>query len=162
MAVTIHEDGQIQFTEQMSTGLRTFLFIVGLLPWMAPYELLIKPGWSGFNLSTIFFLLISLGAIAVSLAFIGAIFGLNQTLTIDPNSRIIIHSYESTMSPLRVRKYNFDELKRIEIMTHDWDSGPATYGLKFTFKDEHHAEPGNFNSKIEAVKIKEEIEQFIR
>ncbi len=100
MAVTIQKDGQIQFTEQMSTGLRIFLFLVGLFPWMAPYELLIKPGWTGFHVTTLFFVIISLGAIAVSLAFIGgAIFGLNQMLTIDPASRTITHAYESADHP---------------------------------------------------------------
>jgi hypothetical protein len=106
MAVTILKDGQIQFTEQMSTSLRIFLCLVGLLPWMAPYELLIKPGWTGFHVMTILFIIISLGAIAISLAFIGgAIFGLDQTLTIDPARYIITHAYESAVIPLRVRKY---------------------------------------------------------
>ena len=158
MAVTILKDGQIQFTEQMSTGLRLFLFLVGLLPWMAPYELLIKPGWTGFHVITIFFIIISLGAIAVSLAFIGgAIFGLNQTLTIDPANRLITHAYESAVIPLRVRKYTFNQLKSIEIMTHDWDSGPSTHGLKFIFTDGRQTEPGTFYSQGDAEKMKEKI-----
>jgi hypothetical protein len=161
MAVTIQKNGQIQITEQMSTGLRVFIFLVGLLPWRAPYELLIKPGWTGFHLTTIFFIVISLGAIAVSLAFIGgAIFGLNQMLTIDPANRTIIHAYESAVIPVRVRKYSFEQLQNIEIMMHTWDSGPSTYGLKFTFSDGHKTEPGAFDSQEEAEKMKEKIEQL--
>ena len=163
MSVIIQNNERIEITEQMSTGLRVFLFIIGLLPWMAPYELLIKPSWTGFNLFTLFFLAISLGAIAVSLAFMaGAIFGLNQTLTIDLVRRTITHAYESTVTPLRVRKYSLNQLKSIEIMTHDWDNGPSTYGLKFTFKDGHKTEPGTLESKIEAEQLKEKIEQISR
>jgi hypothetical protein len=81
-------------------------------------------------------------------------------LTIDPASRTITHSYESAIIPVRVRKYSFEQLKNIEIMTHDWDSSPSTYGLKFTFTDGHRTEPGTINSHEEAVDLKEKIEQF--
>lgn len=163
MSVVIQNNERIEITEQMSTGLRVFLFIIGLLPWMAPYELLIKPGWTGFKLFTLFFLAISLGAIAVSLAFMaGAVFGLNQTLTIDPVRRTITHAYESTVTPLRIRNYSLNQLKSIEIMTHDWDNGPSTYGLKFTFTDGHKTEPGTFESKMEAEQLKEKIDQIGR
>ena len=145
----------------MSTGLRVFIFLVGLFPWLAPYELLIKPGWTEFNSVTLFSLIISLGAIAVSLAFIGgAFFGLNQALTIDINSRTITHAYESVAFPLRVKKYSFEQLKSIEIVTHNWDNGPSTHGLKFTFSDGHKAEPGSIDSWEDARKLKEKIEQF--
>ena len=47
-------------------------------------------------------------------------------------------------------------------MTHDWDNGPSTYGLKFTFTDGHKTEPGTLESKIEAEQLKEKIEQISR
>jgi ABC-type Na+ efflux pump permease subunit len=81
-------------------------FLVGLFPWMAPYQLLIKHGWTELNIFMVFPIIISLGAILVSLLFIAAsLFGLNQTLTIDPVSRTITHAYESAIIPLRVKKY---------------------------------------------------------
>lgn len=154
---------RIELTEHMSTGLRVFLFIVGLFPWLAPYELLIKPGWTGFNIIVLISLMISLGAIAVSLAFmVGAIFGLNQTLMLDQPGHTITHTYESTVIPLRVRKYSFTQLKSIEVMEHDWDSGPSTYGLKFTFDDGHHTEPGSLSTREEARQLKEKIEGWLR
>jgi hypothetical protein len=153
---------RIEFTERMSAGLRVFLFVVGLLPWLAPYELLIRPGWTGFSIFTLFFLVISLGAVTVSLAFIGgAIFGLNQTLMFDRSSRVITHAYESTLVPLHVKKYSFTQLKSIEIAEHDWDSSPSTYGLKFTFSDGHHTEPRSLSSREEARQWKEQIEGWL-
>ncbi len=153
---------RIEFSERMSTGLRVFLFIVGLLPWLAPYELLIRPDWTGFSIFTLFFLVISLGAVAVSLAFIGgAIFGMNQTLIIDRAQRTIIHAYESAAFPLKVRTYAFGQLQSIELVEHDWDSGPSTYGLKFTFAGGHHTEPGSLSSREEARQWKERIEGWL-
>ncbi len=88
MPTVTQTENKIVITETMSTGIRVFLFIMGLLPWMAPYELLIKPGWTGLSLMTLVFVGISLGAIAVSFGFIGAaIFGMNQTATFDLNTR---------------------------------------------------------------------------
>ncbi len=163
MEAIVQTDDRIEINERMSTGLRVFLIILGLFPWLAPYELLIKPGWNGFNLSTLVFLAISLGAIAVSLAFIGAsIFGLNQTLTIDRTRRTITHVYEATAIPLRVKTYAFGQVQSIEIIKHDWESGPSTYGLKFTFNDGHHTEPGCLSSQEEARQWKEQIEGWLR
>jgi hypothetical protein len=162
MEQIVQTGDRIEFTEHMSAGMRVFLFIVGLLPWLAPYELLIRPGWTRFSIFTLFFLVISLGAVAVSLAFIGgAIFGLNQTLTIDRACRTIIHAYESAAFPLKVRTYAFGQLQSIELMDHDWDSGPSTHGLKFTFADGHHTEPGSLSSREEARQWKEQIEGWL-
>lgn len=61
--ITQTED-KIEMTETMPTGIRVSPFIIGLFPWLVPYNLLIKPGWTSFNIATLFFLIISLGAIA--------------------------------------------------------------------------------------------------
>ncbi|MDD2921867.1 MAG: hypothetical protein PHQ36_06225 [Anaerolineales bacterium] len=161
MAGIIESNGQIQIKERVPAGMRVFLSIVSLLPWLAPYELLIKPRWTGFGVPVIFFSLISLGAISVSLSILAsAIFGLNQTLTVDPVTRTIRHAYENVIMPLRERKYSFIQLTSIEIMTHDWSDGPSTYGLKFTFGDEHKANLGSFASLDDASAAKEKIEQI--
>ncbi|MBI5840342.1 MAG: hypothetical protein HZB19_09590 [Chloroflexi bacterium] len=134
MKETVETNDRIEFKERTSTGLRVFLFVVGLLPWFAPYELLIKPGWNGFHWLTIFFVVISLGAIVVSFGFIGgAIFGMNQTLTFNSQTRTITHAYETAVTSLREKRYAFRDVNKIEISTHDWDTGPSTYGLKITW-----------------------------
>jgi len=138
-----------------------FIFLLGLLPWLAPYELLIKPGWTGFSLYLLFLFIISLGAIALGLFFFAAaLFGLNQTLIFDRKSRSITHAYEATLIPLRVKKYSFNQLTSIESVRHDWSDSPTTYGLKFTFADGHSAEPLSFNTKKEADDLMEKIENL--
>jgi len=142
----------------MSTGVRVFLFLLGLLPWLAPYELLIKPGWTGFHISTLVFLAISLGAIAVSLGFIGAaVFGMNQTATFNLSTRTITHRYETAVNALRTKNYSFNDISRSEVREHDWDSGPNTYSLEIYFKDKHKILCGNFSSRKEAEEVLNQI-----
>ncbi|MBN8655315.1 MAG: hypothetical protein J0M11_06210 [Anaerolineae bacterium] len=154
MPTVTQTNGKIEITETMSTGIRIFLFIIGLFPWLAPYELLIKPGWTGFSIITLVFVGISLGAIAVSLAFIGAaIFGMNQTVTFDLNARTITHRYETAINALRTKRYSFSDMTKSEVREHNWDSGPNTYSLEIYFKDKHKILCGNFSSRAEAEEI---------
>jgi hypothetical protein len=162
MAGVIEADRQIQINEHVPAGARVFLFVVGLCPWIAPYQLLIKPNWTGFDFKTLFFSVISLGAIAVSLFFlVAALFGLNQTLTIDAKMRTIIYTYESAIAHLREKIYSFSQLKSIMTVTHGWTDGPSSHGLKFIFADGYKTEPGSFASLDEAHTLKSKIEQLI-
>ncbi|HNA89171.1 MAG TPA: hypothetical protein PK989_07695 [Anaerolineales bacterium] len=158
MPTVTQTNDKIVITETMSTGIRVFLFIMGLLPWMAPYELLIKPGWTGFSLMTLVFVGISLGAIAVSFGFIGAaIFGMNQTTTFDLNARTITHRYETAVNALRTKRYSFNDITKSEVREHNWDSGPNTYSLEIYFKDKHKILCGNFSSRAEAESVLHQI-----
>lgn len=158
MPTVTQTNDKIEITETMSTGIRVFLFIMGLLPWMAPYELLIKPGWTGFSLMTLVFVGISLGAIAVSFGFIGAaIFGMNQTTTFDLNARTITHRYETAVNALRTKRYSFNDITKSEVREHNWDSGPNTYSLEIYFKDKHKILCGNFSSRAEAESVLHQI-----
>ena len=158
MPTVTQTNDKIEITETMSTGIRIFLFIMGLLPWMAPYELLIKPGWTGFSLMTLVFVGISLGAIAVSFGFIGAaIFGMNQTTTFDLNARTITHRYETIVNALRTKRYSFNDMTKSEVREHNWDSGPNTYSLEIYFKDKHKILCGNFSSRAEAESVLHQI-----
>ena len=158
MPTVTQTENKIVITETMSIGIRVFLFIMGLLPWMAPYELLIKPGWTGFSLMTLVFVGISLGAIAVSFGFIGAaIFGMNQTTTFDLNARTITHRYETAVNALRTKRYSFNDITKSEVREHNWDSGPNTYSLEIYFKDKHKILCGNFSSRAEAESVLHQI-----
>ncbi len=161
MTVTTSTEDRIEIKEKIPAGLRVFIFLLGLLPWLAPYELLIKPGWTGFDLYFLFLLIISLGAVALGLFFfVAALLGLNQTLTFDRKNRSITHAYEATLLRLKVKKYSFNQLTGIERVKHNWSDSPTTYGLKFTFTDGHSTEPVSFKTKQEANDLQEKIENF--
>lgn len=154
MPTVTQTNDKIVITETMSTGIRVFLFLLGLLPCLAAYELLIKPGWTGFTIITLFFLIISLGAIAVSFGFIGAaILGMNQSVTFDLAARTITHRYETAVNALRTKRYSFNDITKSEVREHNWDSGPNTYSLEIYFKDKHKILCGNFPSRAEAEEV---------
>jgi hypothetical protein len=151
--ITQTED-KIEIVETMSTGIRIFLFVIGLLPWLAPYEFFVKRQWHEFSFVMIFFILISVGAIAVSFGFIGAaVFGMNQTITFDLKNQTITHRYETAINALRTKRYTFRDIAKTEVREHDWDSGPRTYSLEIYFKGNHKILCGNFSSRKEAEDI---------
>lgn len=151
-------EDKIELTETMSIGIRVFLFIVGLFPWIVPYEFFIKHHWNRFSLAMLFFLVISLGAVSVSLAFIGeALFGLNQTITFALSARTVTHHYETAINALRTKRYSFHDITKIEVHEHDWDTGPHTYSLEIHFKDRHKLLFGNFSSRKEAEDVQMQI-----
>ncbi len=143
---------EISIIEKMPNGLRIFLSIGGLIPIiLAPYELLIRPGWNGLSLYLIFPIFISLGAILVGCLIIATgLFGLNQTLIFAAKSRTIYYSYDSTLIPLRLKSYKFSDIDKILINPHDWSDGPSTYSLQLIFINGQKIETGNFKTKNEA------------
>lgn len=120
--------------------------------------MIVKPGWTGFNIATLFFLIISLGAIAVSFEFIGAaVFGMNQTTSIDLSACAITHRYETAVNALRVKRYSFRDITKTEVREHDWDTGPRTYSLEFHFKDKHKILCRSFSSRKETEDVLNQI-----
>jgi hypothetical protein len=163
MQTMTQTETRIEFTETMSTGMRVFLFILGLFPWLAPYEFFIKHQWSEFSLLMIFFLVISLGAISVSFGFIGAaVFGLNQTVTFDLKNQTITHRYETTANALRTKRYTFRDIAKSEVREHDWENGPNTYSLGIHFKDRHKILCGDFSSRTEAEEVLRQIKSTLQ
>jgi len=155
-------DQWLCFTERLPPWLRSLAFLAGFLPLLAPYELLIRPGWQAFSPLIVVPVIISLGAVAVGLVFIlVGLLGLNQTLCFDTASEIVVHTYETAITPLRERRYGFGEVLGIDIKIHDWESRPATYGLRFTFIDGRTVKVGDFAQKDEAERYLSQIEGWL-
>jgi hypothetical protein len=145
-----HTEDQIEFIEIMPVGMRVILFVFSLLPWLAPYEFFIEHRWTEFNLLTLFFALLSLGAVSVGLMFtLGAIFGVNQTLRFDRKTRTVLYFYESSVSKIRQVRYPFDAVAGIELYVYEWESRPETYGLEVLFKDKRRVKVGEVSEKAE-------------
>ena len=143
------KDGEIIFLEKVPNGLRVFLSIIGLLPmFLVPYELLIRPHWNGFSLYLIILIIVSIGAFLLgSLFIVAGLFGLNQTLIFSAKSKSIIYSYESALMPFRRKTYNFRDIVKVEVKTHDWTDSPSTYGLQFIFTNGQNIEIGSFEKE---------------
>jgi uncharacterized membrane protein YhaH (DUF805 family) len=156
-------NGQLSFTDRMPRGLRVFIFLAGLIPFLAPYELLIRPRWHDVNVLLIFPVLISLGAVGVGIMFmLAGVLGLNQTLCFDISSRSVRYSYETAITQVRRKHYQFSDLEQIEIRTTDWESKPPTYGLRLIFADGRKVEMCDFDTRDEAEDYVNRIQNLVQ
>ena len=163
MPEVIESETQLVFVERMAPAFRVVVFVIGFFPLIAPYELLIKPNWQGFSLFMILPIIISLGATSIGLTFMAAgLLGLNHALHFDAASKTAFYIYETAITPLRRRQYDFAEVATVDIHVHTWDSGPDTYGLRVTFADGRKVEVGSFPDKDEADKYLQRIQAMLR
>lgn len=155
-------NGQLLFTERMHPGMRVFIFLAGFVPFLAPYELLFRPRWHGIGIAFVIALIISLGASAVGLAFIlGGVFGLNQILCFDTFSMSVLYTFETSVTPVRRKHYDFSDLAQIEIKVMDWETKPQTYALRFLFADGRKVEMGDFATRDEAQDYVNRMQNFL-
>jgi uncharacterized protein YjeT (DUF2065 family) len=145
------ENDQIVFSERMPVGLRILLVVFGFVPFLAPYDLLFRPGWTG-----------SLGAVAVGLLFIfSGLFGLNQMLHFNGSTRTIYYAYETPLIPIRRFRYHFGDVTEMKVNAHDWSDGPTTYGVQVILNDGRKTEVGSFAKEIEADEALDKVRQLV-
>jgi hypothetical protein len=156
-------NGQLRFTERMHPGMRVFIFLAGFVPFLAPYELLFRPRWHSIGIVFVIALIISLGAAAVGIAFIlGGVFGLNQTLCFDAFSKSVFYTFETSVTPVRRKRYAFSDLAQIEIKMMDWETKPPTYALRLLFADKRKVEMGDFATRDEAQDYINRLQNFLQ
>ncbi len=145
-------ENYIEFKRRMPKGLRLVLVLIGLVPWIAPYELLVKPRWTTWLDPFILLPLgISLGAIVVSVFFIFfALGGLSEHIRFDIPTKTLTYVSESPLTRLRQNQYNFSDIDHTCIVEHDWSEGPTTYNLQVQMKRGLRIEFGDFDSRADA------------
>ncbi len=162
MPTFLADPDQIVFTERMPAGVRIFLVLVGFVPFLAPYDLLIRPDWVGFSLPLVFAIFVSLGAVAVGLFFIfSGLFGLNQELHFFGRTRTVEYAYSTPLIPIRRFRYQFGDIVETRVITHDWSESPSTYGVQVVFRDDRKTEVGSFAKEIDAEEALEKVRQLI-
>ena len=114
--------GLIKIDSPMRPGLRVVLGLVGLLPLLAPYELIFRVDWDDY-LNPFFFVAaaVSLGAMAVSsFFFFAAVAGLSTRMVFDTTRSTFSHSATSPFRRLRTRSYPLSAVDRLRSSrTHD-------------------------------------------
>jgi hypothetical protein len=156
--------GRFTFIDRFPLVHRIILFLFGLLPLFAPYELLFLPSWKGNSADfAIISVLISLGALAFSFVFIGsALFGAEQHITFDAGLRTIIHRSLRGLAGLREQRYPFGMAARIEVRTRERSDGPASHNIILTITQGREIEFGRFGSRDEAERHREEVAEMLR
>lgn len=161
----IHQSSsQLEFSGRFSLGARILILLGGLLPLIAPYELLIRPSWRGeFSSILWFFLLISAGAVAISLLTIyAAVFGLSQRMRFDSGRQVITYGSESALLRHREKRYPFSAIDTLRVKTHEWTDGPATHNLVLKLKGAREIEFGRFTERVEAERYLLALEVMIK
>ena len=162
MPQVVESENQLEFSERMSPVARVIVFIVGCVPLLAPYELLYKPHWHGHGWFMVIPIVIATGATLLALAFMAAAFlGMNQSLCFDARTRTVIYQYETAITSLRRRDYDFAEVAEVDLKVHTWDSGPDTYGVQVKFADGRKAEVGSYG-KAEADRYLQRVQDMLR
>lgn len=139
-------DNHIEFSSDLGVTVRIFVLISGLFPLLAPYGLLIKPSWpEGFSLLWLFAVIISAGAIGVSIFFLwAALFGMSQSIRFDIVNQSIFYSYKTALKHFHERSYPFNKVEKLQVVTHEWTDGPPSYNIGLKIKGVREIEFGNF------------------
>jgi hypothetical protein len=160
---TANSSKLIEFSDRMPPLVRVLIFVFGLIPLYAPYDLLLPLSrWNSFSIFLVGAVAISLGATVLSLLFMAAaVFGINSTVRFDGASRIVTYSWETAVTGLRVRQHSFEEIEHLALETHEWTDGPATHRIVADLKAGPSFEFGKFDVRAEAERYLEKLRKMI-
>jgi hypothetical protein len=119
------------FDKRVHPAVRVVIFLVGLLPLLAPYELLIRVRWNVFFSLPFFISLlfsIFLAAFSVFIVFI-ALFAQNQHVCFDGYRSTLTYGWSDAVRTYRETTHRFQEISEPELKVHDWSDGPNSYDL---------------------------------
>lgn len=124
-------DGIIELSSQMPFGRRVLLALIALVPLIAPYELLVRPGWETLlHPAFLFALAVSLGALAVSgLLLFASVAGLEQRLRFDTTTSTFTYWRRAPVVTPQAFIWPFSAIESIELVAHKWSDGPDTYSV---------------------------------
>ena len=142
----------LEFISALSPVTRVFFALFAFVPLLAPYELLIKPSWQGqVSFVLIFFLVISIGAVVVSLSlFAAALFGRSRRFLFDASKRQLTYQFKTAFNPVGQEIYSFDQIKSLEIKVNEWESRLDTYDIAVKIAGKPEMKFGDFSSRSDA------------
>ena len=148
----------------MRPGFRVALVLVGVVPLVAPYELIVRVGWQDY-LNPFFLLaaLISAGATGLSLLLIfAAVAGISSQLVFDRSASTLTYSFEAPVVKRTSRVYPLSAIGAVEVQERAWSDGAPTYSLRVSLADGAVIESGSSSSRDEVEAIRVRIERFTR
>mgnify|MGYP001116828308 CR=1 FL=1 len=164
MISVLEERGFFEIRSTLPIGKRILFVLAGLIPLLAPYELIIRPNWQGYlNIPFFFVLIVSIGALLVSaLLFWGAIAGLNSRLRLDRISQTAFHSINAPILPWQTRQYPLSAIRSIDVEEREWSEGEPTYSIVASLVDGTKLKAGVSFSREEMQAIAGRASAFIR
>ncbi len=159
----VETNESLEIQDRMLPLKRVILFLLSLIPLLAPYRLLIVPDWHDYlNPHFLFVAFVSFGALMVSGLFIwAAIAGLNSLMRFNKQHNTFTYIADAPVVPIRKYEYPIGSIRTVDIATHDWSDGPPSYSLKIEMEDGHQFTSGSSWSRTVIEEVKERVAFFL-
>lgn len=128
---------RLEIRSPMRRGTRVVIATVGLVPLLAPYELLIRVHWEHYlNPLFAFAALISAGATAVSGLFVfAAVAGVSSQMVFDRRAGTFSYSAQAPVVRRTRQVYPLADVRSAEVEMTDWSDSAPSYHLRVTLVD---------------------------
>jgi hypothetical protein len=153
----------LEVTSPMPVGRRVLFGLLAIFPLLAPYELLLKPGWESIlNPFFGFAALISLGALCLSAFLVwAAIAGLESRARFDLPHRTLTTAYWAPVVPLTMRTYSLNDLCAVRIETIEWSEGSPSYSLQIETLDGRTLKFTSEDDQREVEAVRSRVARFL-
>ena len=148
---------------RVGRGTRIFIGLLGLVPLIAPYDLLVKARWNSyFNFPFLLALIVSIGAVFVSVMFVyAAAFSMSIKITLDRRAQVFRHSTETPTIRNKTEEHPLSHIQRLDVRETNWSDGPPSYNLQFVMEGNKVYEVGPFNSLAEVDQTRQRAKRFV-
>jgi hypothetical protein len=154
---------RLEVRSPMRTGMRVVFALLGLVPLLAPYELLVRIDWQGYlNPFFAFAAVVSLGAMAVSaFLFSAAVAGLSSVMTFDRGTSTFTHTFWAPVVRRIRRGYPLSAVGEVGVGVTEWSEGAPTFHIRVTLIDGTVVESGSSWSRAEIETMTDRVNRFL-
>lgn len=140
----IENEDRLEIRSPMRTGVRVLLAAIGLVPLLAPYELLIRVDWEHYlNPFFAFAAAVSFGAMAVSaLFFYASVAGISSLMVFDRRAGTFSYAAQAPLFGRSLKVFPLADVRSAEVGMTDWSDGEPTYQLRVTLGNDLVFESG--------------------
>lgn len=162
--IEVSDNGErLDITSPMPWGKRLLFALLALFPLIAPYELMLRVGWTDywhpfFALAA----LISAGAVALSGFFVfAAVAGLSTRMTLDAVRATFTYTQVALVVPKRSQVFPLSSVQSVHVRTYEWSEGAPSYSLMVEMSDGSTFECGSSWSREDIERGKARVDVFL-
>jgi len=154
---------RLEIRSPMRAGLRVVLAVMGAVPLLAPYELLVRPGWQ--RVADPFFAfaaLVSAGAVAVSGLFLAAaVAGTSTRIVVDLRAGTVAFTSRAPIVRRGTRLFALRDVVAVEVGVQDWSDGDPAFHLRVAMADGTVLRTGSSTSRAAVEAIRARLASFL-
>lgn len=154
---------RLEVRSPMGAGLRIALAAMAAVPLLAPYELLLRPGWPHLaGPALVVPTIVSLGAIVVSgVLLAAAVAGTSSRIVVDRRAGTVAFASQAPVARRRTRVFALRDVVGVELGVQDWSDGDATYRVGVVMADGTVLRTGPSTSRADIAEIRERLASFV-